>query len=65
LDGYTSDESTPEEDAGPYDDLFQSTDVGDPTYLTMYDEGSPSVITLRLMRIQHHILVMMSMMMRM
>ena len=46
MDGYTSYESAQEEYAGSYDDLFQSTDVGDPTYLTMYDEGSPSVITL-------------------
>jgi hypothetical protein len=45
LDGYTFDESTPKEYARPYDDLFQSADVGDPTYLTIYDEGSPSVIT--------------------
>jgi hypothetical protein len=43
LDGYISNESTPEEDAGPYDDLFQSADVGDPTSFNMhdtYDEGS-------------------------
>jgi hypothetical protein len=46
LDGYTSDESTQEEDAGYYDDLFQSADVEGPTYITMYDEGIPSVITL-------------------
>jgi hypothetical protein len=45
LDGYTYDESTQEEDVRSYDDLFQSIDVEDPAYLTMYDEGSPSVIT--------------------
>jgi hypothetical protein len=49
LDGYTSDESTKDEDATSYDDedMFQSADVEDPTSFTMYDaydEGSSSVI---------------------
>jgi hypothetical protein len=47
LDGYTSDESTQEEDATSYDDMFQSTNVEDPTTFTMYDAydvGSLSVI---------------------
>jgi hypothetical protein len=38
LDGYTSDESTKDEDATSYDDhMFQSTDVEDPTSFTMHD----------------------------
>jgi hypothetical protein len=50
LDGYTSDESTKDEDATSYDDddMFQSTHVEDPTSFTMYDaydEGSSSMIT--------------------
>jgi len=44
LDGYTSDESTKDEDATSYDDyMFQSIDVEDPTSFTVYDaydEGS-------------------------
>jgi hypothetical protein len=48
LDGYTFDESTKDEDATPNDDhMFQSANVGDPTYFTMhdtYDEGSSSMM---------------------
>jgi hypothetical protein len=50
LDGYTSDESTKDEDATSYDDyeeMSQSTDVEDPTSFIendAYDEGSSSVI---------------------
>jgi hypothetical protein len=44
LDGYISDESTQKEDVRSYDDLFQSTNVVGPTYITMYDEDIPSVI---------------------
>jgi hypothetical protein len=50
LDGYTLDESTKDEDATSYDEyeeMFQSTDVEDPTYFNVYDdydEGSSSMI---------------------
>jgi hypothetical protein len=40
LDGYTSDESTKDEDATSHDDyeeMFQSANVEDPTSSTMYD----------------------------
>jgi hypothetical protein len=46
LDGYTFDESTQEEDSICYDDMFQLVDVEGPTYLTIYDDGSQSVIAL-------------------
>jgi hypothetical protein len=50
LDGYTSNESAKDEDAtslNDYEEMFQSTDVENPTSSIVYDaydEGSPSVI---------------------